>query len=371
MSVHNSIDTLFAFEKKAVQEKGLNVLQCRLFEDNNTSYSYGLDFTKGGADEKASGEAEELFPIYSITKMITTLSAMKAMELGLFSEDTPAMDLLKDVTITNQDNLEYLKDLKIKHLLNLTLTLLDSGGGQPLQVDTKWLKENLQPGGTHAELILNQPFANKPGDAYFYSNAGDELISAIIQKQTGKTLANFTKEYVFEPLGIKNFEWGTASDGTSYGSSNVKMTTADLEKLGQLVLNDGKIADKQVIAEKYVKAMKTIQTSEETVNYDYISPTFPKTAYGYGLWITKDGNCFADGKLGQMLAIMPNGEDKRVVTIVSELKDGKQTRELVSLMDVFKEPAREQVQTQDQIEKPQERAERPQENVVHKSSRAR
>jgi CubicO group peptidase (beta-lactamase class C family) len=46
-----------------------------------------------------------------------------------------------------------------------------------------------------------------PGEAYSYTNTGYNLAGLIVQRVSGKTLADFTRERLFEPLGMTHTSW--------------------------------------------------------------------------------------------------------------------------------------------------------------------
>jgi CubicO group peptidase (beta-lactamase class C family) len=51
-------------------------------------------------------------------------------------------------------------------------------------------------------------FSNhQPGTIYKYSNVGTALAAFIIEKATGKTFSNFTREYILNPLQMKDSGW--------------------------------------------------------------------------------------------------------------------------------------------------------------------
>jgi len=60
---------------------------------------------------------------------------------------------------------------------------------------------------------------------------------------------------LFGPLGITGFEWSKMKDGYDDGSGllSIHLHTADLVKLGALLLNGGSYAGKQVAPQKWVK----------------------------------------------------------------------------------------------------------------------
>lgn len=57
-------------------------------------------------------------------------------------------------------------------------------------------------------IICNQKTLNyKPGDEYMYSNSNYQLLTIIVQRVSGISLAEYTRKYIFEPAGMKNTQW--------------------------------------------------------------------------------------------------------------------------------------------------------------------
>src|SRR6185295_16116338 len=55
------------------------------------------------------------------------------------------------------------------------------------------------------KLIVRQKELNfTPGDEWLYSNSGFFLLSVIVKRASGKSLAEFAKEQIFDPLGMKH-----------------------------------------------------------------------------------------------------------------------------------------------------------------------
>jgi CubicO group peptidase (beta-lactamase class C family) len=58
------------------------------------------------------------------------------------------------------------------------------------------------------DLIARQRELNfRPNDEYLYSNSGYTLLGIIVKRASGKSLAEFSKENIFEPLGMKDTQW--------------------------------------------------------------------------------------------------------------------------------------------------------------------
>jgi len=102
--------------------------------------------------------------------------------------------------------------------------------------------------------VLKQPLVSEPGKVFYYSNAGTHLLSAILTKATGMTTLEFAQKYLFGPLGIQHVHWGKMNDGyyDGCGLYSVEMTTADMNKIGSLLLHKGHYNGKPVVPKKWI-----------------------------------------------------------------------------------------------------------------------
>jgi CubicO group peptidase (beta-lactamase class C family) len=92
------------------------------------------------------------------------------------------------------------------------------------------------------EAIVRQKALNfEPGDEYLYSNSGFFLLSEIVNRVSGKTLPEFARERIFEPLGMRHTRYlddpqdivpnrSTGYDRTDEGELEIDMS--DFEQTG-------------------------------------------------------------------------------------------------------------------------------------------
>ena len=97
--------------------------------------------------------------------------------------------------------------------------------------------------------VLSQKLWNKPGEQWNYNSGCTMLLAAVLQKVTGKRLTDFAKEALFDPLGIKEFEWITVqpSDEPAAGGG-LRLRPRDMAKIGQLVMNKGEWNGQSVVS---------------------------------------------------------------------------------------------------------------------------
>ena len=132
------------------------------------------------------------FRLGSVTKQFTAMAIMQLQENELLSVNDPLSKFIPDYP--NGDK------ITLHHLLTHT-------SGIPNLTDFPEL-ENIKKTKTPVEEVIeifkNEPLEYTPGEKYQYSNSGYTLLGYIIEKVSGKTYEEYLKEYIFEPLNMKD-----------------------------------------------------------------------------------------------------------------------------------------------------------------------
>jgi len=247
--------------------------------------------------------------IRSLSKTITALALGVAIEKGCFKNgiEENVMNYFNDIEISYKNNMQYLRQLKIKHLITLST-------GYEEQILTEKHITTLDEKEDLCKFALNYPIHHNPGDYFFYSNAPIYLLSIIIEKETGKKLSEFVYEEILQKLQIKNYNWLESKQNHTMGCTGLELIPSDLHKIGVMVLNNGIYNSKQIIPSSWLKEMTTLKI--ETPNNYNKEKVLPKYGYGYNLWICKNGIYYHDGSDGQYLIIIPN--KRMVITITAK-----------------------------------------------------
>jgi len=87
------------------------------------------------------------------------------------------------------------------------------------------------------EYALNLPMAYQPGEHWAYNGSSLILVSEIISKTSKMTIPDVANKYLFEPLGITDFQWGFSPKGRAFIAGNAKMKPRDMAKVGYMFLN--------------------------------------------------------------------------------------------------------------------------------------
>ncbi|MBQ3797376.1 MAG: serine hydrolase [Butyrivibrio sp.] len=146
---------------------------------------------------------------------------------------------------------------------------------------------------------LDSSFKTEPGKEFEYNSMNTYMLSAIVTELTGKSLFEFVKERIFEPMGIWRCYWECCPQSITKGGWGLFMRIEDMAKLGQLYLQKGEWDGKQIVPEEWVIESTSwqIETGKEDNSH-----------YGYQLWINDDrpGSFAYNGMMGQNVFIYPD-----------------------------------------------------------------
>lgn len=153
--------------------------------------------------------------------------------------------------------------------------------------------------------VLKAPMVADPGKEWHYNNAASHLLSVIITKTTGVDTKSFAKKYLFDPLNITNFDWAKMKDGyyDGCGLLSIKMRSADMLKIGTLLLENGIYQNKQVVSSAWIKSIFHPEVSYPT---DW---GFDNSIYGLDFYHTTykgDDITYGMGWGGQFLVMIPS-----------------------------------------------------------------
>ena len=156
-------------------------------------------------------------------------------------------------------------------------------------------------GQAHAlSYLRGLPRAHPPGSHWNYNTAETDLIGLVVERATGRPLAHYLSDTIWKPYGMAaDATWiRDECDGSNTGGSGLSATLGDYARLGQFMLEGGRIDGQQVIAEAWMQGAVRGQDSEGA----------PERGYGYQWWTDPDGSYSAVGIFGQMVHIDPARE---------------------------------------------------------------
>lgn len=150
-----------------------------------------------------------------------------------------------------------------------------------------------------AKTILNQKVVKTPGKAFEYLSGNTQLLGMIIQKATGKQLAQYLSEGFWQPMGATEdalWQLDDAEHKLAKTFCCISSNARDFARFGKLYKDYGKWHGKQILDSAFVAKS--------------ITPRFNENPeYGYGWWLKQQNgkNFFMMiGHHSQFVIVEPN-----------------------------------------------------------------
>jgi CubicO group peptidase (beta-lactamase class C family) len=231
----------------------------------------------GRQGPEAGAEAirrDGMFLLASITKPITYLAAMILVERGQLNLGDPVMRYLPDFAAHHKE------ETLVLHLFTHTSGLPDM------------LPDNAELRRQHASLDVFIKGAQDlmplfpPGTGRSYQSMGTLIVAELVQKISGKSIAQFLQDELFKPLGMKSSGLGSKGldrkrlvrvqtpeyqAGSDFGWNSTYWqefgapwggmfcSPEDLAMICQLMLNGGSLGKRQLVSPATVESMTTNQ----------------------------------------------------------------------------------------------------------------
>lgn len=159
-----------------------------------------------------------------------------------------------------------------------------------------------------------------PGEYFVYNNWDFNVGGYIIEHYSNKSIYKLFEEEIAIPLkfddwDIQNQKKSGNSKKSKYLAYHFYMSTRDMSKIGQLMLNKGNWNGNQIIPTSWVnKSLETVTPNETLVErYGPSDPDGIKMSYGYMWWLIDDyknkdeykGAYSAIGYGGQYITVFP------------------------------------------------------------------
>jgi CubicO group peptidase (beta-lactamase class C family) len=310
-----------------------------VFVARNGKVVYHKAYGYSDAEKQAAMKKDDIFRIASQSKAVTSLAVMMLYEEGLFTLDEPVSKYIpqfkdpkvlvklnwKDTTYTTAP---AKGEITIRQLLTHT-SGLDYAGIGSQEFKAIYAKAGIPSGiGNHNMLLADKmkvlgalPLKHNPGEAYTYGLNMD-VLGYLVEVLSGKSLADFFKTRIFQPLGMNdtyfylpkdkhsrlvgvyqsapsaamarlkgnpiydgvNPDYPTLEGQYFSGGAGLSSSIEDYAKFLQMFLNKGEYNGARLLSRKTIEMMMTNQTQPpitnqvglgfglETDTNDYASP---------------------------------------------------------------------------------------------------
>jgi CubicO group peptidase (beta-lactamase class C family) len=226
--------------------------------------------------------ADRVHMTHSLTKSVTATAVGLAIDEGRFDLDDKVVDFFPEHVPPNAN--DHLRAMNVRDLLTMrTGHDRETSGSVWRPIKTSWITE-----------FFKIPVVHAPGTHFQYTSAASYMLSAIISRTTGQSMAEYLTPRFFAPLGVDRWRWDTSPGGISPGGNGLSWNTAASLKLGAVHARLGMWNGRRLLSEKWVHAATTKQADGDEDG-----------AYGYQWWMGPGSAYCALGLFTQMAVVFP------------------------------------------------------------------
>ncbi|GLW48960.1 hypothetical protein Stsp02_46210 [Streptomyces sp. NBRC 14336] len=249
--------------------------------------------------------------LYSLSKSFTSTAAGLAVAEGLMSLDDPVISYFPeyDAEVTDPRT----RAMLVRHVASMASGHEDETVDRARAIDPDDL--------VHGFLLL--PPDRDPGTVFAYNQPATFTLAAIVQRVTGRTLTDYLRPRLFDPIGIGEVAWLHDRAGRELGFSGLHATTDAIARLGQLYLRQGMWEGRQVLPESWVAEASRVHTPNADgpmAGADW------RQGYGLQFWKSRHGYR-GDGAYGQYCLVLP--EQDAVIALTSATVEMQRVLDLV------------------------------------------
>ncbi len=178
---------------------------------------------------------KELYIIFSMTKMLTCVSALQLLEKGAYTLDDPVSQYLPEFEKMKIADAEFDVEaaakiasgealgegtalgvdgyaenpITVRHLFTMGAGLDYNLNSEPI---VKARAEGKKTTREYVKAISETVLGFEPGTRFRYSLCHD-VLGALVEVWSGQKLGDYMQEHLFEPLGMNNTFFGVPKDG--------------------------------------------------------------------------------------------------------------------------------------------------------------
>jgi len=213
---------------------------------------------------------DSAFDMRSVTKTATALLVGLASDQGRLRPDDLMTQWLRHASLRPEHD-----PIRVRDLLTMTSGMQWSDA------------ENFGPwvrSGRPVGYVLDLPVTAPPGQRFEYNTGGSHLLAVIVDSAVGGDALAFAQRRLFDPLGITNRRWPVMQDSVIVGGAALALRARDAAKLGQLLLQGGRSASRQIVSRAWVEA----QTARH-VSLGDLGGVLRDAGYGHQTWSDRHG----------------------------------------------------------------------------------
>ncbi len=296
----------------------------KIIRKDETLYEDAFGYADIESKTPMSSEST-IFPIASMSKVVTVAGIMQLYEQGLFKLWDPVSEYLpgfKNPTIAlekpdgSYEIVPAKGQVTLRQLFTMTsgvpyagkdtaaARIADQKGDEYMAAHNGMIPATVE----YANLVGQLPLAFEPGEKWMYGFSID-VLGAVIEVLSGKTLGQYLKENIFDPLGMRDTGFyvpaekqsriatlyhirdGMKPDQRNYpasrpifesGGGGLFSTVADYSRFAQMLLHGGVLNGQRILGRKTIDLISTDHlTPQQQATHSWDT----QRGYGYGLGV--------------------------------------------------------------------------------------
>ena len=295
----------------------------KVIRGGETLFEGSFGYADREAQIKMSGDT--IFPIASMSKVVTVVGIMRLYEQGLFRMWDAVSEFLpgfKNPTVAlekpdgSYEIVPAKGEVTMRQLFTMTSGVPYAGSDTAAaRIQNEKGNEYLAAHGgvmpdtqTYCNLVGQLPLAFEPGERWMYGFSID-VLGAVIEVLSGQRLGEYLKQHIFDPLGMADTGFfvpeekqariarlyrineGMEPQKRDYpartpvfesGGGGLFSTVADYSRFAQMLLRGGTLDGERILGRKTVDLIATdhlTRAQQATHSWD------TQRGYGYGLGV--------------------------------------------------------------------------------------
>jgi CubicO group peptidase (beta-lactamase class C family) len=259
---------------------------------------------------------EQRMASFSMAKTIVAMLVGVALSEGMVrSLDDPAEQYVAQLKGTPYG------ETPIRHLLTMSsgVRFIETYSGSDDAATLSLLSTHRQSDGGVATVMPFRTRDHAPGERFHYSSAETQVLGLVLRAATGKPLAEYLSEKIWQPMGAEaDASWVIDKGGYEVALAGFNATLRDYARFGMLLANDGTLDGRRIIPAAWVRAATTPPAKQ-------FQPGEMNSFFGYGYqtWIIpgKERSFVLLGLRGQGVFVDPKSKVVMVHTAAGEVGD--------------------------------------------------
>ena len=221
--------------------RGIPACELAVSKDGEIIYRKGVGFSDSAKTRPVSNR--DLYWLFSATKVITCIAAMRLVENGDISLDDPVSKYIPEyanLKILEKDG--SLSDAKnvmtIEHLFTMR-------GGMSYDIGNQIIKDTAARTPSTLDIVKSMakmPLSFEPGTRYRYSLCHD-VLAAVIEVVTGMRFSEYLQKNIFDPLGVTDMGFRPSDEqksrfSTQYTYKNGTGEAIEIPMVNKFILSN-------------------------------------------------------------------------------------------------------------------------------------